>query len=45
MEIHEIACAVATYALMARLNIDFIDPINTDDDNGYILVIVDCFIK
>ena len=32
---------VATYSPMVRLNIDFVGPINTDDDSGYILVIID----
>ena len=37
--------SVATYSPMVRLNIDFIGPINTDDDSGYILVIIDTFSK
>jgi transposase InsO family protein len=36
---------VATYAPMVRLNIDFVGPINTDDETGYILVIIDTFSK
>ena len=31
--------SVATYTPIVRLNIDFVGPINTDDDSGYILVI------
>ena len=30
---------------MVRLNIDFVDLINTDEDSGYILVIIDTFSK
>ena len=30
---------------MVRLNIDFLGPINTNDDSGYILVIIDTFSK
>ena len=37
--------SVATYSPMVRLNIDFVGPINTDDDSGYILVIIDTFSK
>jgi hypothetical protein len=36
---------LAAYAAMVRLSIDFISPINTDTDTGYILVILDCFSK
>ena len=37
--------SVATYLPMVRLNIDFVAPINTDDDSGYIPVIIDKFSK
>ena len=37
--------SVATYSPMVRLNIDFVGPINTDDDSGYILVIINTFSK
>ena len=43
--IHSKSFAVATYVPMIILNIDFTGSINTDYDNGYILVIVDCFTK
>ena len=33
--IHSKPFAVATYAPMVRLNIEFIGPINTNDDNVY----------
>ena len=36
--------SVATYPPMVRLNIDFVGPINTDDDSGYI-VIIDTFLN
>ena len=34
-----------TYSPMVRLNIDFVGSINTDEDSGYILVIIDTFSK
>ena len=37
--------SVANYSPMVRLNIDFVGPINTDEDSGYILVIIDTFSK
>ena len=37
--------SVATYSPMVRLNIDFVGPINTEDDTGYILVVIDTFSK
>ena len=37
--------SITTYSPMVRLNIDFIGPINTDDDSSYILVIIDTFSK
>ena len=37
--------SVATYSPMVRLNIDFVGPTNTDDDSGYILVIIDTFLN
>ena len=33
--------SVATYSPMSRLNIDFVGQVNTDDDSGYTLVIID----
>ena len=37
--------SVVTYSPMVRLSIDFVDPINADEDSGYILVIIDTFSK
>ena len=41
--IHTRPLTVASYAPIVRLNIDFVGPVNTDTDSGYILVMVNSF--